>query len=109
MRRWVRPVRPSHIGEGAFVSAFERARANRSQHFGYNIDEERGMTVSPRQTQAALQAQLAAGFRAARRPGLAAIVGTSDFNLWMKTESGWRPTVISPPVNQGHVNGGLFQ
>jgi hypothetical protein len=67
------------------------------------------MTDRPPQTRAALQAELAAGFRAARRPGLAAMVGSPDFNLWMKTESGWRPGVVSQPTNQGEVNGGLFQ
>ena len=37
------------------------------------------------------------------------MVDGPDFNLWLKTESGWRPSVVSAPVNRGNVNGGLFQ
>jgi hypothetical protein len=67
-------------------------------------------TVTPPPgSRASVQAQLAAGFKAAGKPALATLVGTPDFNLWLKTESGWRSTAVSPANNQGMVNGGLFQ
>lgn len=56
-----------------------------------------------------IETQLALGFRDMGRTGLAQLVSSSDFNLWISQESGWRPTVVSGRTNQGMVNGGLFQ
>jgi len=53
--------------------------------------------------------QLAEGFRSAGRSGLAEAVTGADFGLWVQTESGWNPRVVSGRTNQGMVNGGLFQ
>ena len=58
---------------------------------------------------ATLKQQLAAGFAAAGRSGLAEAVSGADFALWVQTESGWNPRVVSGRTNQGKVNGGLFQ
>jgi len=58
---------------------------------------------------AAIKLQLVAGFRDVNRLGLASSVQTDDFHLWVKTESGWRPGIVSGRTNQGKVNGGLFQ
>ncbi|MDQ1740604.1 MAG: hypothetical protein QOE53_2256 [Pseudonocardiales bacterium] len=58
---------------------------------------------------ATLKQQLAAGFRAAGRTGLAEAVDGPDFHLWVRQESGWNPRAVSGRTNQGKVNGGLFQ
>ncbi len=60
-------------------------------------------------SRAEIERELAAGFRQRGRTGLAGLVGEPDFDLWVQHESGWRPTVVSQPNNQGMVNGGLFQ
>ncbi|MEO7260457.1 MAG: hypothetical protein ABI047_04245 [Jatrophihabitantaceae bacterium] len=56
-----------------------------------------------------IKQQLAAGFRAAGRTGLAEAVSGPDFSLWVTQESGWNPRKVSDRSNQGKVNGGLFQ
>lgn len=56
-----------------------------------------------------IKQQLAAGFRAASRTGLAEAVSGPDFTLWVQQESGWNPRKVSDRSNQGKVNGGLFQ
>lgn len=58
---------------------------------------------------ATLKQQLAAGFSSAGRAGMAEAVHGADFSLWVQTESGWNPRVVSGRTNQGKVNGGLFQ
>ncbi|HST47787.1 hypothetical protein [Jatrophihabitans sp.] len=58
---------------------------------------------------ASVKQQLAEGFRSAGRAGLAEAVTGADFGLWVQTESGWNPRVVSGRTNQGMVNGGLFQ
>lgn len=58
---------------------------------------------------ATIKRELAAGFRAAGRTGLAEAVDGADFTLWVRQESGWNPRVVSGRTNQGKVNGGLFQ
>jgi hypothetical protein len=58
---------------------------------------------------ATLKQQLAGGFSSAGRAGLAEAVSGADFSLWVQTESGWNPRVVSGRTNQGKVNGGLFQ
>lgn len=56
-----------------------------------------------------IERELARGFASAGRSGLAQLVPTPDFDLWVRQESGWRPAVVSGRTNQGMVNGGLFQ
>jgi hypothetical protein len=60
-------------------------------------------------TLATLKQKLATGFSSAGRAGLAEAVHGADFSLWVQTESGWNPRVVSGRTNQGKVNGGLFQ
>lgn len=56
-----------------------------------------------------IKKQLYQGFMSAGRPDLAAMVGTKEFDIWIRQESGWRPDATSPANNNGLANDGLFQ
>lgn len=58
---------------------------------------------------ASIEEQLWLGFMDAGRPDLAAMVGTSDFDLWIGRESGWRVDVVSQYFPGHGRNDGLFQ
>ncbi len=56
-----------------------------------------------------VKTQLYRGFMDAGRPDLANMVGTKEFEAWIRQESGWRPDATSPANNNGLANDGLFQ
>ena len=72
-------------------------------------DDEASDVQASAEQLATIKQQLAAGFRAAGRTGLAEAVSGPDFALWVQRESGWNPRAVSGRTNQGKVNGGLFQ
>lgn len=62
--------------------------------------------------QGSVKRQLWQGFMDAGRKDLARMVYTKDFDAWIRAESGWRPSVVSPTYQVNGVwgvNGGLFQ
>jgi cell wall-associated NlpC family hydrolase len=59
--------------------------------------------------QAAVNRQLYKGFVDAGRPDLARMVGTKEFESWVRAESGYRPDVVSQHFEGHGVNYGLFQ
>jgi cell wall-associated NlpC family hydrolase len=56
-----------------------------------------------------VERQLQRGFIDAGRPDLARMVGTKEFDAWIRAESGWRPDVVSQYYEGHGVNYGLFQ
>jgi hypothetical protein len=60
-------------------------------------------------THADIKQQLVEGFLAEGRQGLADMVHTREFHVWIQQESSWIPDITSPPNNQGLANDGLFQ
>jgi cell wall-associated NlpC family hydrolase len=56
-----------------------------------------------------IKSQLRQGFLDAGRPDLAKMVGTRDFETWIRAESGWQPDVVSKVYPNHGRNYGLFQ
>lgn len=68
---------------------------------------EKVMSENP--TGGSVEQQLRRGFIDSGRPDLARMVGTKDFEVWVRAESGWRPDVVSKYFEGHGVNYGLFQ